>query len=180
MNETVKNIDIDFQVLENRDPRYLVIYDISEWAHIEDKPAIIEITPPRFSETKTQYIDKRVINMFTSVSLGLSDVREEKRYLPDGVYKITIKGSPDKFFETRYHLKTDNLRLELDKILMKVNFSCSVNRVDTELVKRIKRVELYIKGAEANVRHDNICEATTLLQNAQRDVDRLKTCKTCV
>ena len=85
MNETVKNIDIDFQVLENRDPRYLVIYDISEWAHIEDKPAIIEITPPGFSEPITHYLDKRVINMFTSVSLGLSDVREEKRYLPDGV-----------------------------------------------------------------------------------------------
>ena len=47
-------------------------------------------------------------------------------------------------------------------------------------IKPVPGVELYIKGAEANVRHDNICEATTLLQNAQRDLDRLKTCKTCV
>ena len=45
---SVKNINIKFQILKNNDPKNLVVFDLSEWAHIYDKPSIIEILLPGF------------------------------------------------------------------------------------------------------------------------------------
>jgi hypothetical protein len=37
--------------------------------------------------------------------------------LPDGIYDVTIKGSPDTFQKNRQYLRTTKTQLELDKLL---------------------------------------------------------------
>ena len=177
----VKNIKINFKVLDNRDTKNLVVFDLSEWATIVNKPSIIEIIVPGFSDPVTHYFGKGRLNYFNSHILGLScgdcgDVEEVD--LPDGVYDITVKGSPDTFNYHLSYLKTDKTRLELDALFMKLNF-CK-NEVDQDILKRIQKIDLYIKAAEANIRYDNICEAQELFFKAQEDIKRLANCKNCI
>lgn len=177
---SLKSIKIRFQVLRNYDPKNITIIDTSEWAQIKDKPAIIEITLPGETEPHVEYLNKNSVNYFNSIILGFNcdDCGEfEELDLPDGVYTITIKGSPDKFNHTLSYLKTDITRRELDAIMMKVNF-CK-NSVDSDLVNQIYKADFYIKSAEANVRHGNVCEAQELFFKAQDDIKKLNNCKSC-
>lgn len=177
----VKNIDIKFQVLNNNDTKNLVVFDLSDWGVIVEKPSIIEIIVPGFSEPVVHYYGKNVQNYFNSDSLGLTcnDCgNDEEVDIPDGVYEITVKGSPDRFFHHLSYLKTDTTRFELDGIFMKLNF-CK-NEVDQDILKRIQKIDLYIKAAEANVRYGNICEGQELLFKAQDDIKRLVSCKNCI
>ena len=177
----MKKIDVKFQVLNNNDTKNLAVFDLSEWAHIDSEPAIIEIVLPGFSDPVVHYFGKHSINYFNSHSLGLSCGEcgnEEEVDIPDGVYEITVKGSPDKFRYHLSHLKTDSTRLELDALFMKLNF-CK-NEVDQDLLKRIQKIDLYIKAAEANIRYDNICEAQELFFKAQDDIKKLANCKNCI
>ena len=173
-------IDIKFQVLKNNDPSNIVVLDMSQWGQVEDKPAIIEITLPGFSTPVVHYFNKRSVNYFNSINLGLSceGCGDEEVELPDGVYTITVKASPDKFQNTLSYLKTDKARRKLDEIYMKIDF-CN-NEINSELISRIKKIDLYIKAAEANIRYDNVCEAQELFFKAQEDIKKLQNCKTCV
>lgn len=178
----VKNIDIKFQILNNNDTKNLVVFDLSEWATIVNKPSIIEIIIPGFNEPVTHYFKKGASNYFNSHILGLSCAtcpgQVEEIAIPDGVYDITVKGSPDTFNYHLSHLKTDSTRLALDEIFMKLNFCKS--EVDQDLLKRIQKIDLYIKAAETNIRYDNICEAQELFFKAQDDIKRLANCKNCI
>ena len=178
---SVKNINIKFQILKNNDPKNLVVFDLSEWAHIYDQPSIIEILLPGFSEPVVHYFDKKSINYFNSSNLGLCCTdcfKDDEVDLPDGLYNITVKGSPDKFNYSLSYLKTDTIRLELDSLFMKLNF-CGKD-VDSEILKKIQKIDLYIKAAEANIRFDNVCEAQELFFKAQEDIKKLINCKTCI
>lgn len=178
---SVKNVEIKFQVLNNYDPKNLVVLDTSEWAYIKTKPSIIEIILPGFQEPVVHYFNKGGVNVFNSLNLYVNCFdceKNEEVELPDGVYNITVKGSPDTFQNTLSYLKTDKTRLDLDKLFLKIDF-CNKD-VDSELIKRIQKIDLYIKAAEANVRYDNICEAQELFFKAQEDIKKLFNCKTCI
>ena len=175
--------NIDFQVLTNYNPKYLVVVDTSDWKSIKGKPAIIEITTPGFDKPVVHYFDQERVNIFNSVNLGLNctdcGVREQDlNDLPDGIYKITVKGSPSNFQQTRYFLKNDLLRLKLDESFMKINFSC--NDLDKTLLDKVQRIDFLMKGAEANVRLGNHCEAQDLMFRAEKELNKLKKCKSCV
>lgn len=177
---SLKSINIKFQVLRNYDPTNITILDTSEWAQIKDKPAIIEITLPGETEPHVEYLTKNSVNYFNSIILGLNcdDCgKYEELDLPDGVYIITIKGSPDKFNHTVSYLKTDTTRRELDGIMMKFNF-CR-DSVDSGLWSKIDKADFYIKMAEVNARNGNICEAQELFFKAQDDIKKLNNCKSC-
>ena len=58
---------------------------------------------------------------------------------------------------------------------MKLNF-CGKD-VDSEILKKIQKIDLYIKAAEANIRFDNVCEAQELFFKAQEDIKKLINCK---
>lgn len=177
---SIKKINIKFQVLNNNDAKNIVVLDTSEWAHIENKPSIIEISLPGNSDYITRYLSKNAVNYFNSEDLGIScnGCESEELDLPDGVYTITIKGSPDNFQSTINYLKTDKARFELDSLFLKINF-CNKD-VDSDLVKQIHKIDLYIRSAEANVRRGNICEAQELFFKAQDDIKKLQKCKTCI
>jgi len=179
----MSQINIDFQVLTNYNPKYLVVVDTSDWQNIKGKPSIIEITLPGFSNPVVHYYEQNSVNVFNSINLGLNckncGIKEEDfNDLPDGVYQITVKGSPSHFQQTRYFLKNDLLRLKLDKAFIKMNLSC--NEFDNKLLDKLQKIDFLMKAAESNVRLGNQCEVQELMFRAEKEINRLKNCKSCV
>lgn len=157
---------LDFQILKNDDPRYILVADISEWNHIKELPSIIEVTVPGSKEPIVYYYSKNTITSLNSVNLylncgtGCGCDGEDHNFLPDGIYNIKIKGSPDTFFREKKHLQTAKLRLELDKMYIKANLD-SPNS-DLSVNKNFERIDLLLTAAEANIRQDNVNTAYDL------------------
>lgn len=180
--DILETINIDFQVLDTRDPRIISIMDSSTWGHIVNKPSIIEIVMPGERNPIVHYFMKKQINIFNSINLALNCVSEcgeaELLDLPDGIYTITVKGSPDSFSMTRKYLRTTQTQLELDKLFIRLNLLCQ--RGDINDLKAITDIMLLLKAAEANVRFDNIETAQKLFFKVQDLITDLKNCKGCV
>lgn len=173
-------IKLDFQVIPTNDPKILMVADNSKWGILTDRTAIIEVTVPGFQDPCVHYLGQNQINEFTSLTLGLNcydDCKTPYNDLPDGVYNITIKGSPSDYNFNRKYLKTDSIRLELDKMYAKAS---ACEHVDTDLVGSIKKAEFCILSAEANVRIGNIANAHKLLDKANKIIDLARDCIHCL
>lgn len=174
-------VKVDFQVLDTRDPRYLSVADYSSWGHLEGKTTIIEIIPPGEEDPWTHYFNQNQVNVFHSVNLGINCIDDcgeaDLIDLPDGIYTITVKGSPDSFNMTRKYLKTDLLRLELDKLY--INLDLIGNNKDIDVINIITDITMLLEAAAANVRYDNIAEAQSLFFAAQDLLEKNKNCEGC-
>lgn len=179
----ISNISIDFQIVDTGDPRVLMIADNSVWAQIANQPKVVEITTPGGDPDKdfvSHYFQPNQINSFNSETLGLSCSDEcsvELNPLPDGVYTIVLKGSPDKFRMKRRYLKLDSTQLELDKLFIAYFNSCKENNKCFKDV--ITDIQMLLDGAKASVRFEDVCKAQELLFRAQELIERVKRCKKC-
>lgn len=178
----INKINLSFQVINTYDPKTLQVADMSDWGMLEDRKAIIEIVVPGFKEPVVFYLAKNMINTFTSPTLGLNcnpqgSCGVEYLDLPDGIYDITIKGSPSKYHFNRKYLKTDILRKDLDALWIRASVLCD-NR-DDELMEKIKEIEYCLSSAEANTRLCNIREAHALLDKAQHIIEIANNCINC-
>jgi hypothetical protein len=166
---------IDFFVYENNDPRTLVVADNSTWKHLVDKPTIIEITLPGYTEPcVTHYFEQGAKNSFNSNTLYSNCVSCKKPsydYLPDGVYTLTVKGSPDTFQETIKYLKTDAINLELQKQLCKQDVLCFKESPFWEDYEETKKC---LELAKAAVVAGQDRQASQLYEMASGTVENLK------
>ena len=179
MNVLAK-IELDFQVLDTGDPRVLMIADNSEWGQIENSPKIIDITLPgeKWENRITHYFKANQINTFNSNTLNLAcTTSTELVDLPDGIYTITLTGSPETYTTTRNYLKIDSTQLSLDKLFIEFYTSCK------ESYKCFKDyvidIQMLIDGAKACVRYGDTGKAQELLYRAQELIERVKRCKKC-
>lgn len=172
-------INVDFQYYDSGDPKTLIVLDTSEWAHIKDKPSIIEIVLPGFDKPVVNYFEQGMVNVFNSNILGLScnGCNNELTDLPDGIYEITLKGSPDTFNKTRYVLRTTQTQLDLDKLFLNLSDSCS-GEVEKSKFSTLQEIQMLLKSAEANTRYENICTAQNLLLMAQQKIKE-QNCNKC-
>lgn len=182
---SIDTINVDFQILDTKDPKVLPLADISTWSIIAEKPAVVEIILPGEEEPVKHYLNKNQINIYNSFFLGLAcpsecvdDEDEELTDLPDGVYEITVKGSPDTYFKTRKYLRTNLTQLDLDKLYLGLNLLCENENLD--LLKTLTHIDLMLKAAHAHVRYDSICQAQELLFKAQDLIEKAKGCNGCV
>ena len=97
--------------------------------------------------------------------------------LPDGVYTITVKGSPDTYKLTKLWLKTDNTQLELDKLFIAYYNSCGENNKCFKDL--IFDIQMLLDGARASVRFSDVCKGQELLYRAQELIERVRRCKKC-
>jgi len=175
---SLNKINIDFQVLKTYDPKVLVIADTSEWSVIEDKPAIIEITIPGANNPSIHYVDKNKINVYTSALLGINcgaECEEDLIEIPDGIYHIHMKGSPDTFEKERYYLRTEKLQLKLDKAY--VALGKDINHADKDVVELLWTCKLLIEAADASTRLGEIAMASDYYKQAKRIIDSYLDCQ---
>lgn len=177
----MEKINIDFQIYDSNDPKYIIVLDTSSWGHIVNKPAIIEVTPPGFSEPWVQYFDKNSVNYISSSSIGLNcyECDGGNADLPDGVYKITVKGSPDKFCHTRNYLKTTNIDSKLDEILMNEYSGCEDCTGTNDNIEKVLMYKNLLEVANASVRRGNHAKAQEILDKVRKYTSKFKTCKKC-
>lgn len=172
-------INIDFQIVDTDDPLCLIVADSSYWQLIEGKPAIIEITIPGASDPVTNTFQKNSLNIFNSINLGLTCPNCDDASLtelPDGVYTIVVKGSPDSFQKEKCYLRTTLLRLELDKIYIKANLLDRTTSKD--LIEKLNMINLLIRAAEANLRYGNLRETQQIMFEINYLVEKIKRCPT--
>src|SRR5690606_17175136 len=97
------SIKIDFLVQSS--PYKLYVWDFSSWGLIEGKPSIVEITLPGYEQPITKFFDKNKLNTYNSNLLDSGCETEDcLTTLTDGIYKIKVIGSPDKFSSESYYL----------------------------------------------------------------------------
>lgn len=168
-----QNPNLDFQVVPTYDPRLIVVYDNSSWGMILEKPSIMEVTIPGYSNTVVHYFEKNRVNTFNSVNLRMNcpsgdcDENTELIQLPDGIYKFKLIGSPDTYNISKYYLKTSGLQLELDSLYI-------LKATDESYFTKIQKIEYTIKYAEAALRLGNIALSSVLYKKAKEEVDNLK------
>lgn len=177
----MKNIRIDFQVYDSNDPKQIIVLDTSIWANLESKMAVIEILTPGETKLVGYPYTKNGVTILNSSNLGLNcyECGDEFYDLPDGVYEITVKGSPDKFNKKRLYLKTTTLQSKIDDALLKAYSdcdSCSDNLTD---VDKILRYQDLIRIAEAFIRKGHKCEAQDIIYKIQDFIKKFKNCKKC-
>lgn len=170
---------IDFQVLDTNDPRALLIADSSSWSFIESKPSIIEIVIPGRKAPVVTYFDKGYVNIFNSLTLAINCISGCQPFehvdLPDGIYNITLKGSPStKFYKERIYLRDINLRLRKDLVYLNQDIFGNDN-----VVKTLQDIDLYLKAANAQARYNNPKQAIALYEKAEELVEDLENCKEC-
>lgn len=172
-------INLDFQVINTYNPKVLVISDTSVWGAIEDKPAVIEIIVPGSSKVKKFNYVKGKANVFNSSNLLLSDVGVQND-LSDGIYTITVKGSPSTLHcKQKYYLKTDKFQLALDKLYM----SLGIYNKDSETTKQrseILKIESLVKTAESFTRDGKPNEALKYFTRAYTKLIDLNNCNNCL
>lgn len=167
-------IDINFQVVETHDLKTFVVIDTSSWGAIAYKPSIIEITLPGESKKVVRWFSKGQINTFHSNALGLScnvKCEGEMLVLPDGIYTVTVKGSPDKFRLTRHYLRTYKTQLELDKFYLKVVTKCGFE--SNCKLESVRNIQLLLDGASSATRLGDIVKAGELFHKAQSLLSKL-------
>ena len=172
----MSKINIDFEV--KSDLYYLKIFDLSSWDLIAKSASIIEILRPGYITPHTAYFDKNKVNIFNSVMLGESCTNCDENplaLLEDGIWVITVKGSPSTFFKEHKFLNTSNIQLEIDKIYID-----SFHRKERiYILEQLTEIEFLIKGAEAHLRYDMEKECSMLFTQAMKMVDKLTHCKDC-
>lgn len=172
---------LDFQVIESKDPKILIVADSSMWKHIKDKPAIIEILIPGRHVPMVHYFQKESFNIFNSLTLSVNCISgcEGVEYvdLPDGIYTITIKGSPQNLFcKERKYLRDTELKLEISKIFFQLT---NVKEVNKQKLKMLREAEMLLKGASGAIAFNNVKESINNYTKAEELIDQIKNCKDC-
>lgn len=174
------DINIDFLVMsENKDLRFLSIFDTSYWQHLEKRRTNIEIKVPGSNKFVRNYFTKNSINNFNSVNLNLNCNTSncgnvELISLPDGVYTIRLL-TDGNFIEERNYFRTTELEHEFDKYIMSQNFDC---KTDECLMKESMYFLLYLKAIEAHTRDCNIEKAQKFYEMAEKIIKNTKSkCK---
>lgn len=177
--EDMNNIHLDFEVIGSYNPKTLRVADQSDWGILADRPAIIEITPPGAEEPFVYYLGKNQLNVFNSKTLGVNPGTPYNDFvdIPDGIYDITIKGSPSSYSFNRKYLKTDSIRLNIDKVWARAGVLC--DEEDDDVIEKLKEIEFVLAVAESNMRLGNFDTVQQLYDKALHLIDIINNCEYC-
>lgn len=170
---------INFGISNTNDPELISCTDFSDWKILKNSPAVMRIILPGSSNEIIQTWQKERVNVYNSINLGLSCVTEcdEQTYqfLPDGIYQFILEGSPTSYNKKRYYLKTDQFRLELNKIYIRANIEYSTK--DKALREYLEDVEFNLRSASAFTSDGDFVRAEKCFCEAQKLVRKLQECK---
>jgi hypothetical protein len=115
---------IEFFPISVNDSRWLHIFDVSDWKHLEDEVKHIGIRLPGSRKFQEHYYHSKTINIFNSNTLGLSSGLEIDCLvsLPDGIYEIEVYIC-DVVKETKLIYRYELLQEEIDKKVLELGNS---------------------------------------------------------
>lgn len=175
MTEIVGKLRVDFDVIQST-TKTLWIGDNSEWVYAETLPAYIYITLPG-SRKKLEFLfEKKQINCFNSVNLGLSCLtgdcsQEEHIELKDGLYTLILKSSYTDFEKTKYYLKTDSIELELAKKI--VENATEYSKSNKHFIEAVYDIDWLIKVAKAYSITGDFTKAEYFYKESKKLINKL-------
>lgn len=167
--------EIDFFILDNNNPKTLVIFDQSTYLEEPEKP-LYSIKLPGYSEAIFVPYTPDKINIVNSNSLGLTGASciAELSDLPDGVYEITQMVCPyNELFKTQLYLKTTKLQCLYDKLLLEQDLKLSCVPEGT-LEKELIHIDILIQSAKAEAKNFNPLKAQEKYSTALLAVNQLQ------
>lgn len=180
MPDKVVKINLDFEVIESKSPKILIVGDFSEWSQLYQKPSILKITLPGSNKPSSHNFIKKSLNSYNSVTLGLTNVqpcKENYADLPDGIYFLELLASPSTYKFSRYYLKLDRTRLKLDEIYIKSGFEYDPK--DKKFREDMADIEFLLRVAEARTREGDIKNAKRDFDEAIKIMNSYSECKNC-
>lgn len=164
---------IDFLIIDQTDPRVLIIDDNSIWGSIEDEASAIEITLPGSSKPKWFYFRKCERNIFNSLNLDIQCAPEgdscwEYDNLPDGIYTIKLMGTPPEINKEKQYLRTSATRAELDGLW--VGLDLTRGELGKAKADKLVEIDMLLTSAEANVRQGFNKDGVELFNKALKKI----------
>lgn len=177
-NLTVK---IDFNVVESNDPKYLIVGDHSRWGVADKLPANILILPPGSESWINISFLKHNLNVFQSLNLGLDckDVTcEDYEYsdLDDGIWEIKLESAYQDLNKKRYYLKTDRLRIDIDKLYIKAGIDYDES---STIIKDLRKIEHSLSASKAYIRRGDHNQAMRAFEMASKLTEKQLNCRNC-
>lgn len=169
-------VKINFTVVPTKEPKEILIADTSQWGIAEALPSYLSILPPG----STVYINlnfvKTSLTILNSLNLGLSCLTTdctEQVYedLDDGVWEFCLKSSYEGLDKKRYYLKDDSLRVEIDKLRIKVGLEYNPL---SDIVKSLSKVEFMLSVAHSFIRDGRNLEAMKAYKEALKITNTYK------
>lgn len=175
------SIKPNFIILNDVDPTTIGLADTSSWGINENQPAYITIIPPGSIKAISLNFIKHNIMFLTSVNLGISCLtycgEQKLQPLDDGVWEFCLKSNFEGIEKKRLYLKTDSLRIEMDKLYIKEGIEYNPN---SNVVKALAEAEWLLNVAEANIRDGNSNKAMQAFNLAVKEVKKYSNCKDCI
>ena len=175
------SVKIDFLVVNTKDKKSIWIGDQSQWGVAENLPAYLEILVPGSTRWLTHNFIKKNLHILNSTNLGLSCVTDgcggqEYEDLPDGVWEFCLKSSFEGLNKKRYYLKSDSLRVEADKVYIKVGLDYDPSK---QVIKDLEKFEFFMTASEAYMRRGDHVKAKRAFDEASKLIENYKNCKNC-
>lgn len=151
----ISSYNIDFAILENNNPKTLVLLDQSTYLSTPDKPMLFITLPGYTGHIEIPYLPNTIITL-NSNTLKLTELDECDSLLdlPDGIYLIKMGVCPyNELFNSKCYLKTSNFDCRFQNILLNFDkFKC----LEVEKLKEyILDIDILMQCAKA---HTNICD----------------------
>lgn len=176
------SVVVDFIILSGEeDPERIFIADASNWGVAQNSPVYLQVTPAGASQPINLTFAKNKFIILNSVNLGLScfiDSCDEQELveLPDGIWEICLQSSFENLKKRRYFLKDDSLRLEIDKIYIRLGLEYDQN---STIIKGLRRIEHFLISAKAFIKRGDIVRAKRAYDEALKTTEKYSNCKDC-
>lgn len=169
----IQENQLEFEVLPIKDPKYLVVFDLSDYMEMPKQPNL-RITLPGYHKPVFLPFKKDGINKYNSNSLQPRKGTLELFDLPDGIYKISYHIYPqEEQYVEKYHLRTSLFEKEYSQFLLGLEVSdCSLKH-DRDIKNTLVDADLFLQTAQANIEEGNIKEAERMFRLAGDVLNKL-------
>ncbi len=166
--------EIDFIVLEDENPRTLVILDHSNYLDEPEKP-IYSIKLPGYNKSVVVPYEINSINILNSNLLEITDAtcNSDLVDLQDGIYEITQAVCPyNELFATKLYLKTDKLDCRYDNLLLALDINCDC-MPESNILSELMSIDILIRSAKAEAKRGNRFKAQSKYECALNKMNSL-------
>jgi hypothetical protein len=163
-------LNLDILVIPTYNAQTLGVADASTYP--TDPPVVsapsIEIVIPAFGSIVLPF-NVNDFNIFTSASLGITQVGDPLLPLPDGVYTLTYSVAPAyENFVTKTIIRVDQLQEKFDNAFMKLDMMECDKAIKTQAKVDLNSIYFFIQGAIAAANNCAVDTANKLYNQADK------------